>query len=432
MATRARKTKRPPDITFLDVTRKVREGRPLTQDDINRIASARLREIASTLLKADRADFMAVWESLEIDQPELREWRNLVTMPAAPDDELQEETDTRFTIGRTGKRVIVRQTEDDIDQLPDLEYLIEKILQKGTVSMIYGPGGTGKTFNALHISYCIAHGLDWFGYAVKQGLVWYINTEGGRGLKPRTRAWRKEHNRGKTSNIEFITWPVHLKDHRQELLDTLADAERKPDLLVVDNYSMCATGTNQNDQMEVTQTLGALHEIARLYGCHCLVVHHSNWTGKVNGSAAFKNHVDTMIDLSRADKDSPIVLHCEKQRDDENFSDIRLDLKIVAVSADPITLKTITSCVVTLSDAPIKPGLSDKQQLALDLLTSGDTLGDWFKKVKGPVSITEKTLDRYAKTYITKGLLRKDETPGKFPTYHRISDPENSEGDTDA
>src|SRR5256885_6581622 len=145
--------------------------------------------------------------------------------------------------------------QDDIDALPDIEYLIGNTLQACGVSMIFGPSGTGKTFNALNIAYCIAHGIHWFGRPVKQGKVWYINTEGGHGLKLRTAAWRKECGRGKTPNIEFITWPVQLKDHYRELLDTLEEADEKPSLLIVDNYSMCAVGTNQNDQMEVTQAL---------------------------------------------------------------------------------------------------------------------------------------------------------------------------------
>lgn len=335
----------------------------------------------------------------------------------------QEQTDQRFRTGKTGKKVIVRFTEDDIEALPDKEELIKDVLEKGTVSMIYGPAGTGKTFSSLHISYCVAHGISWFGHEVKKGRVWYINTEGGRGLKPRIAAWRKEYKRGKTSNIEFITWPVHLKEHSQELLDTVEEADEKPDLLVVDNYSMCATGTNQNDQMEVTRTLMVLHEIAQRYGCHCLLVHHSNWTGKVNGSAAFRNHVDTMLDLSRPSKESPvIVLKCEKQRDGAEFADIHLELKVVSPYAHPVTGEDITSCVVARSDAPVQKDLNPKQRQCLDLLCDGMTFAEWYKFVKDNVGTSEKTLIRYRDDiFIERGLIVKDEQEGKHPTYRRIS-----------
>src|SRR5882762_10384621 len=307
--------------------------------------------------------------------------------PGAEDEEEEREEDPRFRTSKNGKKVIVRISEDDIDALPDKEYLINDILEKGTVSMIYGPAGTGKTFNALHIAYCTAHGVPWFGHQTVRGKAWYINTEGGRGLKPRTQAWRKEYKRGKTSNIEFITWPVHLKEHSQELINTVDEAEEKPVLLIIDNYSMCATGTNQNDQMEVTRTLMVLHEIAQKYGCHCLLVHHSNWNGKVNGSAAFRNHVDTMLDLSQPSKEGPIFLRSEKDRDGPGFADMHLELKIVSPYAHPITGENITSCVVVESDAPVQDGLSPKQRQCLDLLCEGMTFAEWLKLVKDKVSI---------------------------------------------
>lgn len=339
----------------------------------------------------------------------------------AEKQESDPQADPRFTVGRTGKKVIVRFTEDDIDALSDIEYLIKDILQKGSVSMLYGPSGTGKTFNALNIAYCIAHGVHWFGHEVRQGKVWYINTEGGHGLKPRIAAWRKEYRRGKTSNIEFITWPVHLKEHSQELLDTIEDAEKRPSLLVIDNYSMCATGTNQNDQMEVTRTLMVLHEIAQTYGCHCLLVHHSNWTGKVNGSAAFRNHVDTMIDLSKPSKESPILLKCEKQRDAEGFLDIHLELKIVSPYAHPVTGEFITSCVVVQSDQPMQEELHPKQRQCLDLLANGMTLGDWQKLVEKHVGVSRRTLERFRDLFEEKGLIERRSNAGKYDTYYRKS-----------
>ena len=324
-----RSKKQPPNerqLAFIEMARRILANNPMPSlDDINALSGPYPR-LAKMLREArmdgTEEDFSTVYDTLSREHTNLKDWRSMIGVPGT-----EEEADRRFKTGKTGKKVIVRLTEDDIDALPDKEHLIKDVLEKATVSMIYGPAGTGKTFNALHIAYCIAHGVPWFGHESVQGRVWYINTEGGRGLKPRIAAWRKEYRRGKTGNIEFITWPVHLKEHSQELLDTVDESDEKPSLLVVDNYSMCATGTNQNDQMEVTRTLMVLHEIAQAYGCHCLLVHHSNWTGKVNGSAAFRNHVDTMLDLSKPSQDGPIVLRCEKQRDGEDGWTKQLEVK---------------------------------------------------------------------------------------------------------
>ena len=427
-----RNKKQPPNEkqqAFINAVSRILVADPMpTIEEVN-VLTGDYRAMATKLrrvrMDGTQDEFWKIYDVYAKDKPLLKEWRPLVETPGT-----STETDPQFKTGKTGKKVIVRITEDDIELLPDKEDLIKDILEKGTVSMIYGPAGTGKTFNALHIAYCVAHGVNWFGHEAAKGKVWYINTEGGRGLKPRIAAWRKEYKRGKTSNIEFITWPVHLKEHSQELLDTVEEADEKPDLLVVDNYSMCATGTNQNDQMEVTRTLMVLHEIAQNYGCHCLLVHHSNWTGKVNGSAAFRNHVDTMLDLSRPSKESPIILHSEKDRDGAGFDDIHLELKIVSPYAHPVTGEDITSCVVITSDAPVSDGLNPKQRQCLDLLCDGMTFAEWYKLVKDNVGVSEKTLIRYRDDiFIERGLLVKEEHEGKHPTYCRKSFMSSVEGD---
>jgi len=391
-------------------------------EEINKLQGD-YRSMASELRRArmhgSKEDFWIAYEAMENDKALLKRCRPSIEVP--PETSSQEQTDPRFKIGKNGKKVIVRLTEDDIDALPDIEYLISGTLQVNGVSMLYGPSGTGKTFNALNVAYCVAHGIHWFGRPVRQGKVWYINTEGGHGLKPRTAAWRKEYKRGKISNIEFITWPVQLKDHCQELLDTIEEADEKPSLLIVDNYSMCAVGTNQNDQMEVTQALMALHEIAQRYGCHCMVVHHANWTGKVNGSAAFRNHVDTMIDLTHPSKEGPIVLSCDKQRDAEEFADIHIELKVIPLYAHPETGQTITSCVVVLSDAPLQDELSPKQRQCLDLLVSGLTLGEWQKLVEDNVGVSRRTLERFRDLFEEKGLIERRDNAGKHDTYYKKS-----------
>src|SRR2546423_243115 len=423
---RKKQSKQPPNErqqAFIDIASRIRINDPTpTLEEINKLSSI-YRDIATALrrirIDGDEEDFWKAYDVYaETDHPLLNDWRSVVGVPAPAG----EQNDHRFKIGKNGKKVIIRYTEDDIDALPDIEYLIGNTLQACGVSMIFGPSGTGKTFNALNIAYCIAHGIHWFGRPVKQGKVWYINTEGGHGLKLRTAAWRKECGRGKTPNIEFITWPVQLKDHYRELLDTLEEADEKPSLLIVDNYSMCAVGTNQNDQMEVTQALMVLHEISQRYGCHCMIVHHANWTGKVNGSAAFRNHVDTMIDLSHPSKESPIVLSCNKQRDAEQFADIHLELKVIPLYAHPETGETITSCVVVPSDAPLKNDLNPKQRQCLDLLVSGLTLGEWCKFVEDAnVGVSRRTLERFRDLFEEKGLIERKENQGKHDTYIKKS-----------
>jgi len=261
----------------------------------------------------------------------------------------QEDPDPRITTGKSGKKVFRTLSMEDIENFPDIEYLISNLLQVATVSMLFGESSVGKTFIALALALCVAYGIPWLGRPVKQGKVLYIYAEGRLGLKPRLRAFRKHHGLQPTHNIQFIAAPVHLINERQFLFDTLAEQEGTPTLIVIDTYSNCASGTNQNDQSDVERVLSVCHAIAREYDAHVLVVHHANLTGKYNGSAAFKNHVDTMIEASREGKDGPVTLQCEKPRDSEPFPDIKLQLEIIPLGVHPQSLEPITSCVVVAS-----------------------------------------------------------------------------------
>lgn len=266
------------------------------------------------------------------------------------------EQDARITV-KNGRKVFYTMTEDEIDLLPDIEYLIDGILQCSTVSLLFGESNTGKTFNALHFAQCVARGMDWIGRRVRRGPVLYIYAEGKLGLKPRLRAWRKHFDKPATNDIQYLAFPVHLLTDRQTLLDTIAMQEQKPALVVVDTFGACNTGVNQNDQMEVTRVLMTAHEIVRDYSSHVLIVHHTNRSGTMNGSQAFKNHVDTMLELKQeteGDKDSAIIMSCEKQRDGEIFQPINLKIEVVEIGFNEETLKPITSCVVVAYSKPTR------------------------------------------------------------------------------
>lgn len=343
-----------------------------------------------------------------------------------------EQKDKRFTTDKDGKRLIKLHAIEDIYQLSDPVYLIAPILESIAMSMVYGMSGTGKTFTALNIGLCIAHGLYWLGRRVKRGTVWYVNTEGGRGLKKRLQAWYKEHSDLSPSpHFKVIPWSLDLREHFQDLLNTLEclSAEEKPSLLIFDNFSMCTTGINQNKQEEVTPVLKRLNDLAQDQECHVMILHHTNKENDANGTMAFRNHVDHMIELKKedkADKNSPILFCCQKTRDDEPFSDIKTELKQITLSTNPETLESVTSCVVVASESPIKTeGLKDTAQNILDILGDRSLLfTDWQKECTDTLKISKATFERYRGELSKKGYIEKHIPDGqKIYHYHKKAEP---------
>ncbi len=357
--------------------------------------------------------------SLLREHPYLTEWLS------APDPD----QDARTRIDSRGKRVFRTMSMDDIDELPEPKWLIPGILQEATVSLIYGDSNVGKTFNSLKIAFCKGYGIDWLGREVKAGKVLYIYAEGIRGLKRRIHALLREHQLEKSSNIQFIGFPVHVIEERETLLNTIS-MYQGIELVVIDTISNCSSGINQNDQMEIQKVFATAHEIVRDYGCHVLVVHHTNNTGKFNGSAAFKNHVDTMIELKHEGKSSPkqFVMHCEKQRDDDLFPDMSLDLKVVELWIDPETLQMVTSCVVVASDrksaeteaAQAEDDMQREKMLGILRLHKCLTVRKWIEGCK-QAGISKRAFYDHIEYLKEQNLVRYEEPAGKGkPGYYQL------------
>ena len=405
--------KQPPDEMFIGLARGVYWGSsPSPSDDEIGAVHARWREVVRQLRDAGQGQgkegFWRVWDSLSVDRPLMQQWRPLIEV--APDEE-GEKADPRF-VQQDGATLLKLYSIEDIYALPDAQHLIANILEASGVSLLYGVSGTGKTFTALNLGLSIAHGISWHDRDVAQGHVWYINTEGGHGLKKRLRAWYVEHPDLKPSPyFHVVPWALNLREHHQILTESIKRLNAPPALIIIDNFSLCAPGVNQNHQEEVAPVLAVAHEIAQVHNCHLMILHHTNKEDDVNGSMAFRNHVDTMIELkkeSKTEKDSPILFCCKKSRDDEPFDDIRTLLKRVTVAVEEDTARPITSCVIVDCDQPEpEPVTPDEQMKLLGILDAHGrlTCGQWQRLSQEVHQISRATFYRLRSVLVQEDCI---------------------------
>jgi AAA domain len=424
---------KPHEQAFIDTARKIREKCLTRQEELPELPKD-LREKAAALLTAmtdfEEKGFWQAYEALAEDTPQLRGWKEMITIAASAASKRREESDERFLTSQSGKRVLKLSTIEDIYNLPDALPLVAGVLEAGSVSMLYGVSGTGKTFTGLDIALSISHGIPWQGSKVQQGTVWYINTEGKRGLRKRLQAWYKEHEplAPTMDHFKIIPWPLDLRLYSQELIETINEQEVPPTLIVVDNFSMCVPGIDQNKQEQVAPVLHLINALAAEYNCHLLIIHHTNKAGDVNGTMAFRNHVDTMIELVKedaADRESPILFRCMKARDTEPFRDIRTELKPIVLSIHPETREMVTSCVVVPAKTPVKEprdGLKDVEQNILDILDERMlAYTEWQNESMKDLSISSATFSRARTVLENKGLVGKTKVEGKrFDVYRQI------------
>ena len=321
----------------------------------------------------------------------------------------KQDNNSRLVMGKKGKKVMKSDTLEDVLNYPDPEYLVAKILEIATVSLLYGESGTGKTFIALAIALAVALGQDWLGRRVKQGQVLYFYQEGKIGLKKRVRAWLKYYSIDSLpSNIQFITVPTHLIHDREYIFNCIEEHDELSVLVIVDTFSNCAPGVSQNNQEEVYPILAIGHEIAKSYGSHFMFIHHDNKGGDYNGSKAFRNHVDTMLLVEKGNVEGTIILCSKKSREEEPFTNISLQLH--KVELDEIS----SSCIVVSSDANTSPALPQAQFQILEILHESGKLSsnEWHRKCEKAYKMPYTTWNRNRKKLEQAGLIEAPDSSG--------------------
>jgi hypothetical protein len=84
-----------------------------------------------------------------------------------------------------------------------LEYVIDGILPKGTLTTITGPGNVGKTALGMLISGCVVNGQHFAGREVKQGHVLYASAENTTDFRHRYIAMRDNWKSGRFNENRF-------------------------------------------------------------------------------------------------------------------------------------------------------------------------------------------------------------------------------------
>jgi hypothetical protein len=290
----------------------------------------------------------------------------------------KEELPRGIHLGKSGKPVFTRMVESDVDELPDIAFRIQCILPESGVTLVYGPSGTGKTFFGYHMAQCLAHNMYWFRRRVAGCKVLYVYAEGRLGLKLRQRAWYLHHQRTSSGNLTFIPMPVQILSQQEILIDTIKEMianGEKPDVIIIDTFSNCTSGVDQNLQKEVEPVLHVCHDIRDTYDLQIVLIHHTNKEDGFNGSQAFKNHVDTMLKLTADKTDTSLLtVECEKQRDGaERFDPFNLSLVKIPLGMHPITNDEMSSAVlVETVGGPLSKGNLAQAVMLEILLAHGE------------------------------------------------------------
>jgi hypothetical protein len=323
----------------------------------------------------------------------------------------------------------------DEDNAPPLSWLVKGALVNNGLSSIFGGPGTSKTFLAIDLALCVAHGRDWFGRRVTKGAVVYVTGEGSSGLRQRTKAWRQEN--GGEPRVPFVMVPtsVNLFDD-----DTGADAlisdvafhaqtlETPVRLIVLDTLSRMIGAGDEDKAKDINVVVQRAERLQRETGAHVLIVHHS---GKdrdrgMRGSNALLGAVDAAVEVVKHESGL-----CEasfaKVKDGGDLETLRyrLSKSVLGVDEDG---EDITSCVVCPADAnegatkESGPRLTNAEELGLRALKEAlAEVGQQGVTTRAPADVTAVTVETWREYAYRLGMVDNDaKADAKRQAFYRV------------
>lgn len=274
---------------------------------------------------------------------------------------------------------------DTESALEEPEWLVDDVLTRGDMSLLYGPSKSGKSFLATHVALAIARGVDVFDRRVRQGGVVYIAAEGRKGFKKRLRAYRQENGIAAGAELPFVLVPAAVDLFAKEgdidlLLADLRVVEPEmrrrfavsTELIVVDTYAAVSPGANENASEDVTRIVKNVQRFKEVASnAHLMIVHHKNASGdRPRGHSSLYAGIDNAIEVACDDYKNRTA-KIDKMKDGEDGFSIGFRLQSVTIGARDDG-KPITSCVVVPAQAKERTGkgtgLSDQQKIALQAL----------------------------------------------------------------
>ena len=184
--------------------------------------------------------------------------------------------------------------------IPPREWLVPGLIPAGTVTMLGGDGGTGKSVLALQLAVAAAVGRQWIGRDVERpGPVLLLSAEDDATELHRRLADIADAAgvslaelsqlgvcslAGEDALLAVVDQKTKALTHTDLANELEARIEAiRPTLLVLDTLADLHAG-EENNRQHARQFVGMLRGLAIRYGCAVLLLAHPSLAGKANGS----------------------------------------------------------------------------------------------------------------------------------------------------
>lgn len=219
------------------------------------------------------------------------------------------------------KRTSVFFSASQLDEkkIPAREWLVDGLVPSGTVTLLGGDGGTGKSLVALQLAVGTALGRAWLGLSVTPGRAVFISAEDDTDeLHRRVQDIAVAEGAAVAELENLILRSLAGEDALLAMQDPTTGSLRAsalfseleerlkadaPALVVLDTLADMFPG-NENDRTQARQFIGLLRGLAIRSGCAVVVLAHPSLSGMnsgagTSGSTGWNNSVRCRLYLDR-------------------------------------------------------------------------------------------------------------------------------------
>jgi hypothetical protein len=205
----------------------------------------------------------------------------------------------------------------DLAGLPEPESLVGPYLPRGGLTLVYGRGGSLKSFVCQGAAWCLAAGRPWGPFPVKPVPVVYWAGEGRAGLEQRFAALGIHHQASLPAGRLFVPsrWPK-LDDPRIGPAIAAEVAEVGAGFVVIDTANRVKGRLREDSADDMGSGLFGALEYLLDGGVAVALVHHSGWAdAHSRGSSALFDNADSVLRVTRDGR--RVTLAAEKDRHGE-------------------------------------------------------------------------------------------------------------------
>lgn len=300
---------------------------------------------------------------------------------------------------------------DDLTVVDIPDELVEGVLTRGAMSVVYGDSNSGKTFLSIDVGCSISLGTSWMGRRVEPGLVVYLAAESPQSVRTRLLAYQRE-NAITVTRFAIVKSPVDLFAGEADTEAVIALIKKleavyraKVHLVIGDTLARLSAGANENSGEDMGIVVRHIDYIREQCNTHFLLIHHcgKDTARGMRGWSGLRAATDTEIEVT-ADQDTGMhAAEITKQRDIPGKGD-RIGFRLQSVELGRNKWdKPITSCIVLAADAPEKQTQSRRtSEIAGAILEVLTSRGSGMRKG----AVVEHFDGRYAKSAIYRELKK--------------------------